>query len=250
MPSNLFTDWLESVPSTAIGVPLYGERVNGRSAGLKELGKLLIEHFVGVEIVLKMGGFSKAANTILNSLPTTKRTQSGDLGELIATEYVDTQTSFRVPIRKLRWKSDRKMPMHGNDVIAVAQNGSSIRVLKGESKSAMKMSEATLRGAAEGLDCHDGRPNPSTLAFIAKRLYEDKRDAEGKVFEELQASGAIEAKDLQHLVFTLVGKDPSTLLAAMPKPKKTGIKRTVAAVVISDHGDFVEAVYAIHGSKP
>jgi len=32
--------------------------------------------------------------TILNGLPTTKRTQSGDLGELIATEYVDAQTTF------------------------------------------------------------------------------------------------------------------------------------------------------------
>src|SRR5262249_40371884 len=134
LPSKLFTDWLELVPANAT-VPLYNERTNGRPAGMEELRKLLVDHFVGEETVLKMGGYSKAAKTILHSLPTTKRTQSGDLGELIATEYIDAQTSFHVPIRKLRWKSDRKMPMHGNDVIAVEKKDGSVRVLKCESKS-------------------------------------------------------------------------------------------------------------------
>lgn len=250
MPSKLFIDWLEQVSSTDTDVPLYKERTNGRQAGMKELETLLVDHFVGEETVLKMGGYPKALNTILNSLPTTKRTQSGDFGELIATEYVDAQTSFRTPIRKLRWKSDRKMPMHGNDVIAVEKTGSLIRVLKCESKSAGSISKATLNGAAEGLDRDDGRPNPSSLAFIAKRLYEAGRDSEAKIFEDLQAGRALPAKNIEHLVFTLAGKDPSHLLAAVPKPKAAGITRTVAAIVIPDHGAFIEAVYAIHGAKP
>jgi len=228
LPSKLGTDWLERVRSTATDVPLYKELPNCRSAGIKELGKLLVDHFVGDEIVLKIGGYPKAAKTILHSLPATKRTQSGDLGELIATEYVDTETSFRVPIRKLRWKSDRKMPMHGNDVIAIEKKGGKVRVLKGESKSAGTVSEATVQGAAKGLDRDDGRPNPSTLAFIAKRLYEAGRDDEGKVFQELQADGAIRARNVQHLIFTFAGKDPSKLLAAAPKPKKAGIRVTRA----------------------
>lgn len=250
MSSKLFTDWLELVSSTATGVPLYKERKRGRSAGMKELSTLLVDHFVGEQTVLKMGGYTKAAKTILNSLPTTKRTQSGDLGELIATEYVDAQTSFRVPIRKLRWKSDRKMPMHGNDVIALEKGkGGRVRVLKGESKSAGVVSEATVTNAAEGLDRDEGRPNPSTLAFIAKRLYEADGDTEAKVFEDLQAKGAIAAKNVQHLIFILAGKDPSDLLAAAPKPTKAGIKRMAATVVIPDHGDFIEAVFATHGAK-
>ena len=250
MAGTLFKDWLELTTSTSKDVPVYKERAKARPVGLAELGKLVADHFVGEKAVLKMGGYKKAAKTILNSLPTLKRTQSGDLGELIATEYVDAQTSFRVPLRKLRWKSDRQMPMHGNDVIAIeTAKGGKVRVLKGESKSAATVSAATVKGAAQGLDRHEGRPNPSTLAFIAKRLYDDDRDAEAKVFENLQADGALATKDVQHLIFTLAGNDPSALLAATPKPKKAGIKRLVAAVVISDHRDFVEAVYAIHGAK-
>lgn len=250
LTSKLFDVWLEPTSATATDVPVYRERAGARAAGLAQLGKLIADHFVGEKAVLKMGGYQKAANTILNSLPTSKRTQSGDLGELIATEYVDAQTSFRVPVRKLRWKSDRQMPMHGNDVIAVevSKNGK-VRVLKGESKSAAKVSKATVEGAATGLDRHEGRPNPSTLAFIVKRLYDEDRDAEAKVFEDMQAEGALRAKDVQHLIFALAGNDPSALLAAAPKPKKVGIKRLVAAVVISDHSNFVQAVYAIHGAK-
>lgn len=249
MASKLFKDWLEPAASTSKDVPVYKERTKGRAVGLTELGKLVAEHFVGEKVVLKMGGYKKAAKTILNSLPTSKRTQSGDLGELIATEYVDTQTAFRVPLRKLRWKSDRQMPMHGNDVIAAETTGGKVRVLKGESKSAATVSAATVKGAAQGLDRHEGRPNPSTLAFIVKRLYDEDRDAEAKVYENLQADGAIVTKDVQHLIFTLAGNDPSALLKAAPKPKKAGIKRLVAAVVISDHRAFVEAVYAIHVAK-
>jgi len=238
------------VPSTASTFRLYRERANARTIGLATLSELLIEHFVGTDLVLKMGGYSKAAQTIRHSLPTTKRTQSGDLGELIATEYVDTQTPFRVPIRKLRWKSDRKMPMHGNDVVAIEKRGSKIRVLKGESKSAGSLSKATVQDAATGLDRDDGRPNPSTLAFITKRLYEENRDSEGKIFEGLQVEGALAPKDVEHLIFTLAGKDPSRVLGAAPQPKVSGIKRAVAAVVIADHPAFIAAVYATNGAKP
>jgi len=122
-------------------------------------------------------------------------------------------------------------------------------VLKGESKSAAHMSAATIAEAAAGLDRHEGRPNPSTLAFIVKRLYDEDRDAEAKIFKDMQADGALAPKDVLHLIFALAGNDPSTLLANAPKPQKAGIRRRFAAVVISDHRDFVDAVYGIHGAQ-
>lgn len=250
MPSKLFDDWLEAVTSTATDVPLFAERAGSRAAGLAELGRLLVDHFVGEATVLKMGGYAEAAKTIQNSLPTTKRTQSGDLGELIATEYVDAKTSFRVPVRKLRWKSDRQMPMHGNDVIAIEVKGKTVRVLKGECKSRAQFGKGVVTEAETGLDGHDGRPNPSTLAFITKRLYEENRDQEAKLFQNLQVDGGLAAKNVVHLIFALAGNDPSKHLAAASKPKNAVIKRGAAAVVVADHAAFVTQVYAIHGAKP
>lgn len=248
MAVTIFDAWLEGISSTSTDVPLYKERDGARPLGLESLKKLLADHFVGEEVVLKMGGYTKAAQTLKNSLPTRKRTRSGDLGELIATEYIDAKTTYSVPIRKLRWKSDREMPMHGNDVVAIEKIGNTIRVLKAESKSRAAFATGVVSEAAQGLDGHDGKPNPSTMAFITKRLYEEDRDEEAKVFEGLQVDGALQPRNVLHLIFALAGNNPSTYLAAAPKPKNAAIKRTAAAVMIADHAAFVELVYT-NGTK-
>jgi hypothetical protein len=243
MSNELFSKWLKvSLQDEAVIV--WAERPGARATGLAVVRKLLPEHFVGETTILRSGGYKKAAAIIENSLPTEKRTRSGDLGELLATEYIDAQTSFRVPIRKLRWKSDRQMPMHGNDVVAVDPTQRPVRVLKGECKSRAAFGTAVVKEAADGLDKHGGRPNPSTLAFIAKRLYEDKRDADADVYRDLQCKAAITPRQVTHLIFGLSGNDPSTHLKAAPKPKRAGIKREAAAIVITDHGTFIEKVFA------
>lgn len=184
-----------------------------------------------------------AAAIIANSLPSNKKTRSGDLGELLATEYIKSETSFVVPLNKLRWKSDRQMPMHGNDVIGVDPSAKPLRVLKGECKSRAAFAKAVVDEAVQSLDLHDGRPNPSTLAFIAKRLYEEGRDDEANMFRDLQCAGAIAARNTIHMVFVLSGNDPSNHLANGPKSKHSGIKRENAAIMISGHGAFVTEVY-------
>jgi hypothetical protein len=248
--SDLFKKWLQSAVTTSQStLSLYTERKGTRSVGLEVLKKLLADHFVGEAIIVQAGGYSKSAKIIANSLPTNKRTRSGDLGELLATEYLNSETSFVVPIKKLRWKSDREMAMHGNDVIGVDTKTKPVQVLKGECKSRAAFGKATVEEAATSLDLHEGRPNPSTLAFITKRLYEEKRDAEAKIFQDLQAEVAISPKNLRHLIFVLSGNDPSKHLANGPKSKHAGIKRENAAIVIADHGAFIASVYGNHGSK-
>jgi len=249
VPGELFKKWLQAAAvKTYTAVSVYTERPGARAVGLKSLKKLLADHFVGEGTILQAGGYSKSAAIIANSLPINKRTRSGDLGELLATEYLNSETAFVVPIKKLRWKSDRETAMHGNDVIGINTKDGPVRVMKGECKSRAAFTKATVDEAADSLDLHNGRPNPSTLAFITKRLYEEKRDAEAKVFQDLQCASAIPAKNLTHLVFALAGNDPSKDLAGCPKSKH-GIKRLSTAIVINDHGAFVAAVYGTHGAK-
>jgi len=249
VPGELFQKWLQTAGAkTQAGISVYTERSGTRAVGLKLLKKLLADHFVGEATILQAGGYSKSAAIIANSLPTNKRTRSGDLGELLATEYLNSETSFVVPIKKLRWKSDRETAMHGNDVIGVNTKDGPVRVVKGECKSRAAFTKATVDEAAEGLDLHNGRPNPSTLAFITKRLYEERRDAEAEVFRDLQCATTIPAKNIDHLVFALAGNDPSKDLAKCPKSEH-GIKRQGTAIIINDHVAFVAAVYETYGGK-
>ncbi len=244
MASDLFSKWIESQPSKHQGVSLFGERKGARMAGLKSLKKLVASHFVGDATILKAGGYAKSAAIIANSLPANKRTRSGDLGELLATEYVNSQTTFRVALNKLRWKSDREMPMHGNDIVGVDATQDPVRVLKGECKSRASFSAGVVSEAAESLDAHAGRPNPSTLAFITKRLYDEGHIAEGDVFRDLQCKRAIPARTVTHLIFALSGNNPAVQLSSAPKPKRTGIRRESAAIIISDPETFIDQVFS------
>jgi hypothetical protein len=249
LPSDLFSKWLRSTITPHAGVALYTERTGARAIGLKSLEKLLADHFVGEVTIVKAGGYTKAAQIITNSLPNNKKTRSGDLGELLATEYINSETPYSVPIRKLRWKSDREMPMHGNDVVAVNTKVKPVQVLKCESKSRANFGKTSVEDAAKSLDLHEGRPNPSTLAFITKRLYEENRDSEAKIFQDLQSGGAIAAKNTKHMIFALAGNDPSTHLADTPKSKHKGIKRESTAIIVNDHGAFIASVYNTYGAK-
>jgi HamA len=247
--SDLFKKWLQTATKPHMEVRVYTERPGTRSFGLSVLKKLLADHFVGEATIVQAGGYSKSSSIITNSLPTNKRTRSGDLGELLATEYLNSETPFVVPIKKLKWKSDRETAMHGNDVIGINTKIKPTRIVKGECKSRAVFGNDTVKEAATSLDLHDGRPNPSTLAFITKRLYEDNRDAEAKVFQDLQCEGAISATNLSHLIFALAGNDPSKHLTNCPKSKHAGIKRESTAIIINDHGAFVAAVYETYGAK-
>jgi hypothetical protein len=247
VPSELFSKWLESGSSSASAIDYFVEKKGSQQVGLLLLKPLVADHFVGESTIMKLGGYKKSAEVLQNSLPTNKRTQSGDMGELLATEYVNSQTEFTVPIKKLRWKSDRQMPMHGNDVLGLNYASKPRRVLKCECKSRGQFGDSAVTEASEGLNNYDGRPNPSTVAFITKRLFEENKDDEAKIWSELQTKESLAAKNVTQMVFALGGNDPTPALAKCPKAKAKGIQRKHAAIRLSAYSDFMKAVYQVNG---
>jgi hypothetical protein len=67
-------------------------------------------------------GKAAAAQKLRLKFPQTVKTRSGDLGEILATEYIEKHTQFSVPIKKLRWHDHREMAMRGDDVIGFKLN--------------------------------------------------------------------------------------------------------------------------------
>lgn len=247
MPNELFSKWLEPGSSSGTAIDYFVEKKGSQKVGLGLLKPLVADHFVGESTIMQLGGYAKSAAVLKNSLPSNKRTQSGDIGELLATEYVNSQTEYTVPIKKLRWKSDRQMPMHGNDVLGINYATNPRRVLKCECKSRTQFGDNAVTEASDGLDKHNGRPNPSTVAFITKRLFEEKRDDEAKIWSELQTQDSVPAKNVTQMVFALGGNDPTPALAKCPKAKARGILRQHAAIRLTAYPDFMKAVYTVDG---
>lgn len=221
------------------------EQKHKRAETINAIAQGLADHYVGEETILAMGGYELAANTIRNSLPESKRTRSGDVGEMLAIEFLADHTSYKAPIKKLRYKSDRKMPLHGDDVIGIKRTATGKpKLLKGEIKSAKGFFPSTLQKAVDQLNSHNGRPNPSTLAFIAKRLYEMGRHGEGKVFMDIQVEGTLLDSDIEHLVFAVCANDCGATLKGVPEPSNKNIKaRYCGAVIVSDHEDFIREIF-------
>lgn len=248
MPDGFLATWLQPKPLSNLpaNITVLEERSSHRAAAERALARTVRDHFVGIEIIKQMGGFAKAAKVVQNALPMGKITRSGDFGEVLATEYVEQCTSFSVPIRRLRYKDDRSVAMRGDDVLGFDFSTTPIGVLKTESKSRVSLTSQVIEQAAEGLQRHRGRPNPSTLSFISRRLRESNSNKCAKAIEQLQESD-IPLDSVEHLIFTLSANDPTALLAGHADSPIKKIRRRLAACIIKDHAKLIASVFESAG---
>jgi uncharacterized protein DUF1837 len=145
----LFTPWCDCTESQCgvHGLTTVAEMVSGRPGIMKLLGGVVRWHYddpQNIADALSELGYEKTAELIKLDLPETKRARSGDIGEILASEYVDRRTDYRVPVRKLRFKDQREMSLRGDDVIAVREAGGQLHFLKGEVKSRKVMGQGTI----------------------------------------------------------------------------------------------------------
>jgi hypothetical protein len=124
--------------------------------------------------VLERLGKAEAADFVRQKLPESKAVRSGDLGEILATEYIAENTPYEVPIKRLRWKDHRNMAMRGDDVIGIEQNPENgrLKFLKSEAKSRSALPAGVLVEARAVLEKDGGLPSPHALSFVSERLME------------------------------------------------------------------------------
>jgi hypothetical protein len=218
------------------------ERANGRDHAREAIEQAVVDHLASLTIIARMGGMDAALHYIHNRLPTCRRVRSGDLGEILASEYIDQCTDYSVPIKRLRWKDDRDVAMRGNDVIAGQDHAGRFRTLKAEVKSRATLGKSVVDDAIENLQKHKGRPNPSSLAFISARLRELGRDTEAAQYEALQKTSP-SVHDIEHMVFTLSGNDPFPHLEPHAAHPPHGVPRRLIGCVVENHQTFIESLF-------
>lgn len=190
-------------------------------------------------------GALKTAALLREELPTRKRSRSGDFGEILATEYVDEEMDFDVPIRRLQWKDGREMALRGDDIIGIAQDGDEgrLRILKGEAKSRAWLSPSVIDEAAKALNRNRDRPSRHAVLFVAKRLREHGKDDAATELEKAVLVGFRGTK-IEHLLFAFCGNDPDACLSGYLKAhKKWKRKRHAVGLQVKDHGNFIRKLY-------
>ncbi len=239
---SIFTDWFENRDCSVDNVRVLKECAAERAAVFDTLVETTADHVVGLKAIGKLGGFPNAKHLLENRVPTDKKARSGMLGEIFATEYVDQETEFSVPVRRLRHRDTRELAMRGDDVLGFCVKNKRVKVMKVEAKSRAILKTATVNEARIGLAAHLGRPNPETLAFLECHLRMDDRDREADPIAFLQQHPIV-AKDVCHLLFTLSGNSPKNFLEANSETIKKGIELRLCGFLIPDHAAFVKSVF-------
>ena len=195
---------------------------------------------------IKYLGYPDASAVLAERLPQTSRARSGDLGEILATEYIEHALGYQIPVRRLRYKDGREMALRGDDFIGIDYNiRSGLRLLKGESKSAAKLTNDTVKKARAALNRDAGRCTPHSLLFVADRLMEGTAAQQvlGRVLKKEIARRSLPTGSIEHVLFTMTGNSPLTLLRNDLTVADHTRKQTTINLNIDDHQDFIAASY-------
>lgn len=226
------------------------EAANNRDSLIAELIHVVRSHYDDLDRIaedISDLGFKAAEKILKARLPRTKTARSGDLGEILATEFAEEEFNFKIPIRRLRYKDGRDMALRGDDFIGLRYTkADGLYLLKGESKSRLTLSKTTITQAREVLDRDHGRCTPISLAFVSDRLLEsaDKNDrALGKILRQELAIEALKPSRITHALITISGNSPVDLLRNDLKTADASRQQNVVNIYIPDHGDFIKLTF-------
>ena len=249
---KLYEHWCNTYRSRNRSKTLWrlSELEEGRVHALDELPSRVLNHYVSddeVAEILEALGYPAAAKCIRTLLPEGAIARSGNLGEILAVEFVEELLGYEVPVRKLRDKDHRSMAMRGEDVIGVAHDDDGrLALLKGEAKSAQALSRGRVETARAKLDEDYGRPSAHSLIFVARKLIHsddpNRKELGQKILREA-TSQAVPSRKLAHLLFTLTGNRVSQVIQNDLDGADDSRPQHSVNLRIPDHGNFVEAIY-------
>ena len=226
------------------------EKQGGRAAVMAVLIERVRSHYDDLQHIaddIEKLGFPGAAAILRERLPQTPRARSGEIGEILAIEFIEFTTDFCIPVRRLRYKDGREMALRGDDFIGVQEiDNDRFHLLKGEAKSRRRLMPTVVAEAREALSNRDGRPSPTSLLFIADRLLEagGADEALGRKLRYEIAQRAVRSDRITHALFVL-SEQPLTKDALEKDLESADDKHQhlSACMLIADHGAFIDKVY-------
>lgn len=249
---GLFEDWCdkEATKDRRKHYLKFVEKAGGRDAIRHVLAETMRSHYDRLDRIaadVARLGYDGAAEILRTVLPTEDKARSGDLGEIVATELVEEETGFRVPVRRLRYKDGREMALRGDDFIGVAYDrDEKLWLLKGEAKSNKVLGKTTITKARAALCRHDGRCTPDSLLFVANRLLESDNEDDvelGRTIRDGIGTKAIRTSRVDHMLFTLSGNGPPAALKADLDGASDDRNHYVVNLHIEDHQEFIAEMY-------
>ncbi len=230
---------------------LLREKDTGRRAILANLVKTVRSHYDRLDRIAEdvdQLGFTTAAAILRERLPTKARSRAGDLGEILASELAEEMLEFRVPVRRMRFKDGREVPLRGDDFIGVnfCDDDGSLWLLKGEAKSRKTLNKTTITEARAALNADHGRCTPISLLFVADQMMASNDEDEaalGRLIRNEVGRKTLSKERIDHALFTLSGNGPIAALQADYDAVDKGRHHTIINLHVADYSEFLDLVY-------
>lgn len=180
--------------------PINGHRAavlvsNDDDAGIEAVASTLARKYAKPDtlaLIARQFGKPKVAEYLLNKFPQKPEFRSGDMGEILATSYLEEESGYTVGPCRLAHRDHQEWSMRGDDFLgAKVDAASKVFLAKGEAKSRTKTYEKAVTDARAGLERDNGVPSSHSLAQFAERLTGTADEAVGATVLKLQLSGGV-----------------------------------------------------------
>jgi hypothetical protein len=189
-------------------------------------------------------GKDGVAKFLRNKLPTKTSARSGDMGEILATDYLHKEWGYVVGPSRLIQRDHQEWAMRGDDVLgAKFDPGGKLRLTKAEAKSRAALGNRTVEEARLGLARNDELPSPHSLTQFAERLLPTADSHIGEAVIAMQLSDGVRPDRVGHLMFLFTGSDPSAHVVADLKGYSGPVPQLTVTLRVKGHQKFIKDAY-------
>lgn len=245
---TIFDSWCSKKKRASIG----GHRVrtiesHDDAAGIALLAAKLPDAYAdttALALIAERYGKPGVASFLRDRLPTKKGARSGDMGEILATAYLDEEHGYVVGPSRLIDRDHQEWAMRGDDVLgAKTDDGSELRLVKAEAKSRATLGEATVKAAREALSRNDEMPSPHSLSQFATRLLKTSDHEIGEAVLDMQLTDGLRPDHAGHLMFLLTGGDPSAHVSADLNAYTGAVSQLTVTLRLQHHQKFISDAF-------
>jgi hypothetical protein len=214
--------------------------------GAETVAATLPEKYAKADSLVRIAerfGKPKVSEFLRRKFPVSARGRSGDLGEILATAYLEEDCGYVVGPSRLIHRDHHEWAMRGDDVLGAKLDGDgNVHLAKAEAKSRQRMTKAVVQEARDGLQREDGLPSPHSLTQFAERLL-DTDESLGEAVLELQLSSGIRPDIVTHLMFLFTMNDPSKHVNGDLTGYVGAIKQQTVTLRVIAHQEFIHSTY-------
>lgn len=243
-----FGTWCSQPPLASLNMHRFGTLVSHDDAtGVALTAATLPDAYAdrsALALVAERHGKSGVAMFLRDRLPTKKSARSGDMGEILATAYLNEDCGYVVGPSRLIDRDHQEWAMRGDDVLAAkVDSDSRLHLVKAEAKSRVKLGKATVKAAREGLARNDEMPSPHSLSQFATRLLKTSDDHVGEAVLDAQLTSGIRPDHVGHLMFLLTSGDPSTAVKEDLEAYVGTVPQLTITLRVQHHPAFINEAF-------